>query len=269
MDAPTQEDTSVDLEIGSPQWAACAGRLGHPACAVRLAQSTLPGAGRGVFVTLDLPDGAWVTPYSGRDLSMEGTKYPDRDFDAETELSPLELDYALDAPSKCGGRTRVGVSRPGLGDGVAQLCNDAIHEHVTGQRNNCEFDWHGGEPYLRTTRPVSAGEELLVEYHISYWLHPSRWGGLPVGTRQWLECVASLQEILQASGWELEEYMYSNPDEDDTDFARHIVRVSRADGSSSSNHRSRVRAVRMPVQVPARATDLVDAGLVNLLLMHE
>ncbi len=203
--------------LGSPAWATRAGRLGHPACAVRVGPSTLPGAGRGVFAMCDLPAQAWVTPYSGRDVPWD------------EPLDAAQNDYTLEAPpSRRGpGHSRVGEPQPGPRDGAAQLCNDAIHEQVTGRRNNCTFDWHAGEPYLRTTQAVAAGEELLVEYHITYWLSRARWDALPPEARAWLECVAALRKVLRALGWELEAYRDSRSDPEDDAFCVHRVLVSR------------------------------------------
>lgn len=76
---------------------------------------------------------------------------------------------------------------PRLGRGFGHMFNDAVHTEATGRRNNCCFVFRSSSSspspfppphpcadqrayaYLRTTRHVRAGQELLVPYHVTYW----------------------------------------------------------------------------------------------------
>jgi len=92
--------------------------------AFRIAPSSLPGAGRGVFAARDLRPGEVVGWYPGAGASPRGPEWADYSFqraDGETLFpDPAE---------------------PGV-----HLCNDAVHPRLTGRRNNAAFrELPGGE----------------------------------------------------------------------------------------------------------------------------
>lgn len=193
----------------SREWADKCGLLGHAQCPVVLRPSRISGAGIGVWAVRDIPSGAYVTPYAGV-VRRKTHKRP---------MRPSDSVYAFYLGDGC---TLVGIRRPRSGHmkgyGVAQLANDAIHPDATGLKNNCDFEQHGHRVYLRTTRPVRAGEELFVSYHIQYWLHPNHSRLLKPKAKSWIFCVLQLQRGLHRRMYELEHYegISNVPDQPDT-----------------------------------------------------
>jgi hypothetical protein len=157
--------------------------------------------GFGLFAACSLPRGSVITRYSGRYVNLTSA---DR-------LSPRDSTYAymLSKRNKStGGRLYiVGETRLARlrGKGLGQFANDAIHEEVTGHTNNCEFVEVGRKVYLRAMHDIEPGEELLVSYHISYWVDSMRepdaedrcpvcmW---PEAVRHWARCHCHVQDLL-------------------------------------------------------------------------
>ena len=149
--------------------------------------------GLGVFATRDIDRGVCVTAYAGT-LVRDESWY-------------ARADYALQVND---GWTLVGESDPAALSpaGIAQMANDVIHFELTGLRNNCEFQIDGTVAYLRTTRAVRADEELLVDYHISYWLgRTSKRQRLAKETRTWLRCHKRVVGALERLGCTVEGYL--------------------------------------------------------------
>ena len=148
--------------------------------------------GWGVFATRDLAKGECVTRYAGKLVSND-TWHGNADY-------ALKLDDTW---------TLVGESDPSrlCADGLAQMANDAIHQEVSGQLNNCDFLVQGTCAYLRTTRPVRKGDELLVDYHFSYWLARSSSKNLTKETRTWLRCHKRVVSALEPLGCTVDRYV--------------------------------------------------------------
>jgi hypothetical protein len=181
--------------FGSTGYADRHGVLGS-ADVVRVARSTVCD-GLGVFAARFVPAGAVITWYAGRVVSRP----------VATALTALEQSYVYEI-RRDGSRATTCIlgesSRAQLlGRGVAQLANDAIDPEVSGRANNCEFVERVSKGkvrvYLAATRDVRAGEELLVPYHLGYWLPRAGDEGLPRNVRTWLECQARIQARLQAA----------------------------------------------------------------------
>lgn len=149
-------------------------------------------AGLGVFATRDIARGVCVTAYAGA-LVQDESWYG-------------QADYALQVND---GWTLVGHSDPSTLSpaGIAQMANDAIHPELAGVRNNCDFMIDGTSAHLRTTRAVRAGEELLVDYHISYWLGRSSNPSLAKETRAWLRCHKRVVRALERLGCTVDGYV--------------------------------------------------------------
>lgn len=121
---------------------------------VRLSNSSICG-GRGLFATRFIPLGTPITRYYGTmRKNVDG-------------LPSSRLAYTFMCRS---GRHIVGCADPPPGCGLGQLANDAVHEELTGRRNNAEFAEHAGRVYLVACHDIEPGEEVLVDYHISYWI---------------------------------------------------------------------------------------------------
>jgi SET domain len=140
--------------------------------------------GLGVFATRFLPRGTPITRYHGRLV------------DKDVKLASAEQMYAYMFSKK---KYLVGESRLDRlhRKGVGQLLNDAIHVEVSGGlENNCEFVHHDNHVYIAAIRDIRPGTELLVNYHISYWVtHPER-DKLPQGLQHWTACHQAVQAAL-------------------------------------------------------------------------
>lgn len=137
-------------------------------------ESTVPGAGLGLFTTCNFPAGAcvgyWhptqIIPYAeAKQHSLaQSTHY--------RSLFPMR--WVIDGKILHGGDPRTVLT----GLGGAGYANDLR------KQNNCEFDWMDWpgrtDPFdfsdlnariivLRATRPIAAGEELFVSYGDDYW----------------------------------------------------------------------------------------------------
>lgn len=159
--------------------------------AVELRRSTVC-EGWGVFAIRDIAKGECVTAYAGTLV--------------DNDTWHGNADYAL----KLGDTwTLVGESDPSKlsPDGIAQMANDAIHLEISGRRNNCDFLVEGTSAYLRTTRHVHEGEEMLVDYHFSYWLARSSSKNLAKETRTWLRCHKRVISALKPLGCTVDMYM--------------------------------------------------------------
>lgn len=151
--------------------------------------------GIGVFAVRFIPRGAPITRYSGRLV---------RSTDALTEE---ELAYTYHIRRRC---NLVGLMKPVVGKGVGSLVNDAIHFELSGRVNNCEYVHHrNNRVYVAASRDIRAGEELLVEYHISYWMGHCRAPRLPENVAHWAACHERLQAALSSAlgRCSLEEYL--------------------------------------------------------------
>ena len=114
---------------------------------LHIKKSAIPGAGFGIVATRALPVGTRVL-YSGDVMPLHG------DGDGGTYYLQLTQERAVDA------------ARTNAGDG--RWLNDPRN---TGKRANCKFtaDHRRKQGGIVTTRPIEAGDELLVPYGASYW----------------------------------------------------------------------------------------------------
>lgn len=138
--------------------------------------STLPGAGRGLFAARALPKGTVLPPYGGQQLTYrevglrefsEGMTYtwcPLRNGAAMLEMSPQEL---IEGP-KAQQLAYCVDSRIASEGNPARFVNGASSSDQCALVNvkMCELGQVG---YFRTTRPVPAGTELITSYGADYW----------------------------------------------------------------------------------------------------
>jgi SET domain len=151
--------------------------------------------GNGLFSTRRISKGTPITRYHGR---IVGSK------EYQT-LTPLETAYTYMIVQKTRKVYLVGYKNVDelAGKGVAQLANDAIHHELTGLHNNCRFEERGHRVYLVAKRDIAPNEELLVSYHISYWIETVRYQhvgvciALPDHVRFWISCHLALEDLLR------------------------------------------------------------------------
>lgn len=130
-------------------------RLGEGApCAVRVAPSTIPGAGLGLFARRAIPAGTTIqdVTYTGRVMSLSEVR----------KLPEVERDYVL-----CF-HFNVHVDARNEFGSLGRYINDPYTEPG---RRNAKFEKHVAERFaeLRTTRAVEPGDEIFVDYGEGYW----------------------------------------------------------------------------------------------------
>lgn len=147
--------------------------------------------GRGLFATRFLRKDTPITTYGGRRVRSVHNVVGD---------DALYL-YELQK----GSGFIVGERVPLDGNGVAQLANDAIHPELTGASNNARFEEreeeHGSTiVYLVADADIELGQEILVEYHISYWIALRCHESVPPTISEWCHAHAHVQDALKRQG---------------------------------------------------------------------
>ena len=115
-------------------------------------RSRLPGAGKGLFTKTFIPKGTLITEYRGRIDTWKAFKQrPDNAY-----LFYVNRNYVIDAaPYK---------------KALARYANDARGMvRQKGIRNNSEYITRGLKVYIKATRDIEPGEEILVGYGKEYW----------------------------------------------------------------------------------------------------
>jgi hypothetical protein len=225
-------------EVGCRAWAETVGQLGNAGCPLYMARSRLKGAGLGVFTSIDLPAGSYVTTYDGilfsGHLGLDDVRIPSAVVDYALQLSSNERRPGL-RPSGTSQPQRfllpvydpaILVHRRSVQKGVVKrskrkdrrrgaghMLNDAIHMEVTGHTNNCTFkvpdDPRATFAYIKTCTAVPAGTELLVSYHVSYWAGRalSHERLFPTHVLEFCRAMRRAQRTLSANGLDLEAYL--------------------------------------------------------------
>jgi uncharacterized protein len=112
-------------------------------------KSSLPGAGKGLFTKLLIPKGMRLTEYKGEMVTWkEGEEMTD---DRNGYVFYFNNKYRIDA-----WKTK---------KGVAHLANDANSiMRVEGVKNNSEYVTEKKRCYIKATRDIQPGSEVLVGY---------------------------------------------------------------------------------------------------------
>lgn len=167
--------------------------------------------GLGVFATRTIPKGTPITRYHG-----ELVKHV-KPACSETYYMDCAYTYQLSSGKGfiIGARDMSRLK----GRGVGQLLNDAIDPDLSGRKNNCEFCERGSRVYIVASRNISPGEELMVDYSISYWismarepalLHPPA-SSLPPEVKRWAAVHRSVEDALKrVYGSQTEIYTYDS-----------------------------------------------------------
>lgn len=173
---------------------------------VRLGESTIPRAGRGVFAVRFIPRGHIVCRYTGEWISLREMRgrYPNGTLAPYVEEVQRDTGVAhIDSACVRGiGAMLNGVAYSGenvlMSDGKWQRPN-AQNAHVPAHRRyrgNTEAHMLDGLLVIRATRDIAAGDELLLLYGADYFkvpmihgrtlrVSPSDWrAGKPRGVRR-------------------------------------------------------------------------------------
>lgn len=173
---------------------------------VRVGRSSIC-EGRGLFAARFLPKGTLVTQYCGARRGPSANRTRASSLEKTDNVEATEYSFECADGSSIDGRPGLwsGVKCRG---GVAQFANDALHPEATGRKNNCAFvevpPSRGSvvvRVYLRTTRDVRAGDELLVPYSLCYWLSRARNRPdvIPAGLIAWLNCHVLMEDAVRTA----------------------------------------------------------------------
>jgi uncharacterized protein len=116
-------------------------------------KSTLPGAGKGLFTTVDIPKKKRIVEYKGTRTLWKDIKDEDGKNGYIFYITSKNVIDAL--PHK---------------EALARYANDARGlSKVKGLRNNAEYIIDNGRCYIDAMRDIPAGSEIFVSYSIDYW----------------------------------------------------------------------------------------------------
>ncbi|MBX7124053.1 MAG: SET domain-containing protein-lysine N-methyltransferase [Cyclobacteriaceae bacterium] len=120
---------------------------------LRVKISTLPGAGKGLFTTIDIPKGKRFVEYKGRIQPWSEVK----DDDGRNG-------YLMYINRYC-----VINAEPAIHT-LGRYANDARgFVRIDGLSNNSEYVSVGRRCYIEAIRDIKAGEEIFVGYGTAYW----------------------------------------------------------------------------------------------------
>ena len=120
---------------------------------LRVKKSTIPGAGKGLFTTVDIPKGTKVIEYKGEVVTWKQIEnMPD---ERNGYVFYFNSRYCLDAWNS---------------KSPARYANDAMGiTRVEGLKNNSHYETEKKRCYLVATRNIPKNSEILVSYGAEYW----------------------------------------------------------------------------------------------------
>jgi len=120
---------------------------------LKIKKSLIPGAGKGIFTTIDIPAKAMIVEYKGKLVKWKDVK----DVDGYNPyIFKINSRWAIDALND---KTVIG-----------RYANDARgFARAEGMRNNCEYIVVGKKVYITSTRKIHKGGEIFVDYGRGFW----------------------------------------------------------------------------------------------------
>jgi SET domain-containing protein len=116
-------------------------------------QSKIPGAGKGLFTTIDIKRGTFIVEYKGSIKTWKEIQQ-DKSFNA----------YVYYINSNC-----VIDSKP-FKQYLGRYANDANGiAKLKGVRNNSTYEASNNKVFIKSIKDITAGEEILVSYGKEYW----------------------------------------------------------------------------------------------------
>ena len=116
-------------------------------------ESTLPGAGKGLFTKKFIPKGTRIATYKGKVTTWKEADHRDG---ANGYIYYVKRTHVIDAlPFK---------------KALARYSNDARGlKRVKGITNNCHYVEEGVNVFIEAKKNIHPGEELFVHYGKEYW----------------------------------------------------------------------------------------------------
>jgi SET domain-containing protein len=116
-------------------------------------RSKLPGAGKGLFTTVDIPKGTRIVEYKGKRATWKEVNH---DEGANGYIFYIDKNNVIDAAE-----TKTALAR---------YANDATGlSKVKGLSNNCKYQEDNNRVYIESYRNIPAGGEIFVSYGKEYW----------------------------------------------------------------------------------------------------
>ena len=116
-------------------------------------KSGIPNSGMGLFTKKAIPKGTKIVEYKGRKSAWKDVK----DEDGKNGyIFYINRNHVIDAlPHK---------------SALARYANDARGlVKIPGIKNNADYVIDGLKAYIESKKPISAGEEIFVDYGKDYW----------------------------------------------------------------------------------------------------
>jgi hypothetical protein len=120
---------------------------------LKIKKSLIPGAGKGLFTTIDIPAKTLIVEYKGNLVPWKEVK----DIDGyNAYIFKINNRWAVDAMHDL--------------DVIGRYANDARgFARAEGMRNNCEYIVKGKKVYISATRKIHKGTEIYVDYGRGFW----------------------------------------------------------------------------------------------------
>lgn len=115
-------------------------------------ESTIPGAGKGLFTNADIPKGTRIVEYKGRRTVWSEVKNDSENYYIYT----INRNNVIDARRTLSALARYANDAKGL-------------TRVKGLVNNCVYVNEGTRAFIESVRNIPAGAEILVDYTQDYW----------------------------------------------------------------------------------------------------
>lgn len=114
--------------------------------------SSIPSAGKGLFTQQDIEKGKLIVEYTGEVTTWEQVRHEA----SNVYIYFVSEDHVINAKN--------------FPDAIARYANDAHGlTKVDGVHNNSRFVNIEGRIFIKSTRLIRAGSEILVDYGKDYW----------------------------------------------------------------------------------------------------
>jgi SET domain-containing protein len=114
--------------------------------------STIPGAGKGLFTNVDIPKGTRIVEYKGRRTTWKEVK----DDSTNYYIYTINRNNVIDAQKTM--------------SALARYANDAKgFTRIKGLTNNCVYFNEGKRAFIESVKDIPAGAEIFVDYTQDYW----------------------------------------------------------------------------------------------------
>lgn len=115
-------------------------------------ESTIPGAGKGLFTKIAIEKGTRIVEYKGRRTTWSDVKHDSTNYYIYT----INRNNVIDAQKTL--------------SALARYANDAKgFTRIKGITNNCVYVNEGNRAFLESVKNIPAGAEIFVDYTQDYW----------------------------------------------------------------------------------------------------